>query len=241
MGDFGNRMGTTTHKRFASTLVQLRSYSTHQDQPGSHRVKFSPPSVRTVGILSIGVIAATLLTVGGTASAAPMGDVHACKNKATGIPRLVGYKTTCRTTETRIVWAQNGPTGQMGARGSDGTNGKDGTNGTNGKDGVNGKDGLRGLRGLPGVGTNGKDGTNGTNGTDGKDGKDGTNGIDGKGLEGPFVLDIGVKRLCKWEGAYKGYPVLKCSLSFPSAPTPTVSPTVTPTPTVSPTVTTSPE
>ncbi|MFI6741130.1 hypothetical protein ACIBI9_50120 [Nonomuraea sp. NPDC050451] len=143
---------------------------------------------RTLTLAAVGALAASLLTVGGVATASSAaGEVHACVHKKTRYARIVNPDTKCRKTEERILiggasqtTVQQGQQGAQGAKGETGPAGPAGPQGPKGADGKNGLPGKDGKDGLPG-----KDGQDGKNGLPGKDGKDGLPGKDGQdGLPG---------------------------------------------------------
>ncbi|MFG6199117.1 hypothetical protein [Nonomuraea sp. JJY05] len=168
---------------------------------------------RTLTLAAVGALAASLLTVGGVATASSAaGEVHACVHKKTRYARIVNPGTKCRKTEERILiggasqttiqqgqqGAQGpkgetgpagpqGPKGEMGPKGPQGLKGATGPQGPKGETGPQGPKGADGKDGLPGKnGQDGKDGLPGKNGQDGKDGKDGLPGKQGeKGDQGP--------------------------------------------------------
>ncbi|MFD0887046.1 hypothetical protein ACFQ08_21070, partial [Streptosporangium algeriense] len=89
---------------------------------------FKVPGVRTLSVVAVGVLAGTMLTVGGSAVAAAAGsEIHACVNKKTRYARIVNPSAVCRTTEIRVTWgdgeggsqgiASSGPRGPQGAPG----------------------------------------------------------------------------------------------------------------------------
>ncbi|MGW6501149.1 hypothetical protein [Nonomuraea angiospora] len=162
---------------------------------------------RTLTLAAVGALAASLLTVGGVATASSAaGEVHACVHKKTRYARIVNPSTKCRTTEVRILIGgasqttvqqgqqgaqgakgETGPAGPQGPKGDIGPKGPQGLKGDTGPQGpkgADGKDGLPGKDGQPGKdgkdGLPGKDGQDGKNGLPGKDGEDGKNGLPGK-------------------------------------------------------------
>ncbi|MFI7424160.1 hypothetical protein [Nonomuraea sp. NPDC049684] len=169
---------------------------------------------RTLTLATVGALAASLLAVGGVATASSAAsEVYACVHKKTRYVRIVNPTTPCRKTEERIVIGgsttqlnggtsgpkgDQGPQGKQGLKGDTGAQGPQGPKGDTGpvgpqgKQGLPGKDGQDGKQGLPGKdgkdGLPGKDGQDGKQGLPGKDGKDGLpgkNGQDGKnGLPG---------------------------------------------------------
>ncbi|MDX3103559.1 hypothetical protein [Nonomuraea angiospora] len=150
---------------------------------------------RTLTLAAVGALAASLLTVGGVATASSAaGEVHACVHKKTRYARIVNPTTKCRKTEERILIGgasqttiQQGEQGSQGAKGETGPAGPQGPKGADGKNGLPGKDGKDGLPGKDGEdGKNGLPGKDGKDGLPGKDGKDGLPGKDGeRGPQGP--------------------------------------------------------
>ncbi|MGW2214980.1 hypothetical protein ACWCSD_08330 [Nonomuraea sp. NPDC001684] len=167
---------------------------------------------RTLTLATVGALAASLLAVGGVATASSAAsEVYACVHKKTRYVRIVNPTTPCRKTEERIViggsttqlnggtsgpkgdqgpqgkQGPQGETGPVGPQGKPGLPGKDGKDGLPGKNGQDGKDGERGPAGPQGPkGDDGKQGLPGKNGQDGKDGKDGERGPAGpQGPQGP--------------------------------------------------------
>ncbi|MFI6928021.1 hypothetical protein ACIBIZ_49385 [Nonomuraea spiralis] len=170
---------------------------------------------RTLTLATVGALAASLLAVGGVATASSAAsEVYACVHKKTRYVRIVNPTTPCRKTEERVViggsttqlnggtsgpkgdtgapgkpgaQGPQGPKGDTGAVGPQGKQGFPGKNGQDGKDGLPGKNGQDGQDGKQGIpGKDGKDGTPGKNGQNGQDGKQGLPGKDGKdGERGP--------------------------------------------------------
>jgi hypothetical protein len=158
---------------------------------------------RTLTLATVGALAASLLAVGGVATASSAaGEVHACVHKKSRYARIVNPTTKCRKTEERILIGgesttvqQNGsgPQGPQGPQGPKGETGPAGPAGPQGKQGIQGPkgdtgpQGKQGEQGVPGKnGEDGKDGKDGLPGKDGKDGKDGVTGHKGeKGDTGP--------------------------------------------------------
>ncbi|GAA2215501.1 hypothetical protein GCM10009850_109690 [Nonomuraea monospora] len=150
---------------------------------------------RTITLAAVGALAASLLTVGGvaTASSASAAEVHACVHKKTRYARIVNPTTKCRKTEERILiggsgtsttTVQTGEQGRQGERGPAGPQGKQGVQGPKGETGPVGPQGKQGVAGPQGPkGADGKDGLPGKDGKDGlpgKPGQDGKNGLPGK-------------------------------------------------------------
>ncbi|MEV3986513.1 hypothetical protein [Nonomuraea sp. NPDC049758] len=152
---------------------------------------------RTLTLATVGALAASLLAVGGVATASSAAsEVYACVHKKTRYVRIVNPTTPCRKTEERVViggsttqlnGGTSGPKGDQGPQGKQGPQGETGPVGPQGKPGLPGKDGERGPAGPQGPkGDDGKDGLPGKNGQDGQDGKQGLPGKDGeRGPEGP--------------------------------------------------------
>ncbi|WP_222871786.1 collagen-like protein [Nonomuraea sp. PA05] len=156
---------------------------------------------RTITLAAVGALAASLLTVGGvaTASSAAASEVHACVHKKTRYARIVNPTTKCRKTEERILiggsatsttTVQTGEQGRQGERGPAGPQGKQGVQGPKGETGPVGPQGKQGVAGPQGPkGEDGKDGLPGKDGKDGLPGKDGKTGATGpqgpKGDTGP--------------------------------------------------------
>ncbi|MFF4775244.1 hypothetical protein ACFY05_20540 [Microtetraspora fusca] len=169
------------------------------------------PGGRTIGVLSVGVLAGSLFAVGGMATASSASTaakvIYGCVNKKTGYVRIVNATTVCKPTEYKIYWNQAGTPGAVGVggTGATGAQGPQGPQGPRGLQGERGPAGPQGVKGEPGQnGQNGKDGApgakgdtgaTGPQGPKGQDGKDGTNGKDGapgakgekgdRGLQGP--------------------------------------------------------
>ncbi|MGV9325498.1 hypothetical protein [Streptosporangium sandarakinum] len=172
------------------------------------------PGRRMITVTAVGVLAGTMLTVGGGSAVASSADaeIHACVNKKTRYARIVNASARCRTTEVRVTWGGEGggsqgvstagpqgpqgpqgrpgpagPQGPQGPRGFQGKQGPQGPQGAPGKDGAPGAKGEQGERGLPGK--DGQDGAPGKQGLPGKDGQDGAPGKQGErgpqGEQGP--------------------------------------------------------
>ncbi|AQZ68299.1 hypothetical protein BKM31_48670 [[Actinomadura] parvosata subsp. kistnae] len=149
---------------------------------------------RTITLAAAGALAASLLTVGGVATASSAAsEVHACVHKKTRYARIVNPTTKCRKTEERILiggsststtTVQQGEQGRQGERGPAGPQGKPGIQGPKGETGPVGPQGKQGEPGPAGPqGPKGADGKDGKDGLPGKDGKDGATGP--RGPEGP--------------------------------------------------------
>ena len=92
---------------------------------------------RMFAIFSLGALAATI-SLGAVQFAAASGGstITACANKSTGAMRLLA-KGSCKKTERKVVWNQEGIQGQTGAQGIPGTPGVNGVNGVNKKSQIN--------------------------------------------------------------------------------------------------------
>ncbi|WP_211370302.1 collagen-like protein [Nonomuraea turkmeniaca] len=139
---------------------------------------------RTLTLATVGALAASLLAVGGVATASSAaGEVHACVHKKSRYARIVNPTTKCRKTEERVLigGGQSTTTVQQGPAGSQGPQGPKGEAGPAGPAGPQGKQGLQGPKGDTGPqGPKGEQGTPGKNGEDGKDGLPGKDGEPGK-------------------------------------------------------------
>ncbi|WP_277350207.1 hypothetical protein [Nonomuraea composti] len=152
---------------------------------------------RTITLAAVGALAASLLTVGGVATASSAAsEVHACVHKKTRYARIVNPTTKCRKTEERILiggsststtTVQQGEQGRQGERGPAGPQGKPGIQGPKGETGPVGPQGKQGEPGPQGPkGADGKDGLPGKDGKDGATGPRGPQGPQGpKGNTGP--------------------------------------------------------
>ncbi|WP_219506513.1 hypothetical protein [Nonomuraea ceibae] len=155
---------------------------------------------RSLALVSAGALAASLLTVGGVATASSVssaaGEVTACVHKKSRYARIVNPTAKCRTTEIRMIigGGETQPALSSGTRGQAGPRGPQGLQGPKGDAGPVGPRGPQGKQGLPGKdGAPGKDGQQGPAGKDGQDGKPGLPGKDGKdgqdGKPGPAGKD----------------------------------------------------
>ncbi len=151
------------------------------------------PGGRTIGLMTAGALAGSVLVLGGAATASSASDAafYACVNKSTRYMRLVNATTTCKPAETKVSWNRTGPQGPVGIggtgpqgpagpqglRGPQGMRGPQGLKGDTGPQGPKGDKGDTGPRGLPGE--DGKPGKDGKDGAPGKEGKDGAPGRDG--------------------------------------------------------------
>ncbi|MEV1167567.1 hypothetical protein [Nonomuraea sp. NPDC049784] len=147
---------------------------------------------RTLTLAAVGALAASLLTVGGVATASSAaGEVHACVHKKSRYARIVNPETKCRKTEERILiggtsttTVQQGQQGQQGEKGATGPQGPQGPQGSQGPKGATGPAGPQGPKGE--TGPQGPKGDDGKDGLPGKDGKDGLPGKQGEqGEQGP--------------------------------------------------------
>ncbi|MGW2159665.1 hypothetical protein [Nonomuraea sp. NPDC001699] len=158
---------------------------------------------RTLTLATVGALAASLLAVGGVATASSAAsEVYACVHKKTRYVRIVNPTTPCRKTEERVViggsttelnGATSGPKGDTGPQGKQGVAGPQGPQGPKGETGPVGPQGKQGLPGKNGQdgpqgpkGDTGPQGPKGDTGPQGPKGDDGKNGQDGKqGEKGP--------------------------------------------------------
>lgn len=181
-----------------------------------------PTAILATAVLAVGLSSVTTASAAQTAVA---GQVF-CVNKATKVVRAL---KACNPKTERTLTIQEAQQGiaSQGPRGERGLTGQQGQKGDPGRDGEDGKPGAQG-----------EPGTAGETGARGDTGPAGAKGDPGKGLDGPFVLDLqGVLSLCSWDGSVKGYPRLRCKsggLTPTPAPTPAATPTPTPTPTPDP-------
>ncbi|MGP3918775.1 hypothetical protein [Nonomuraea sp. 10N515B] len=113
-------------------------------------------SVTSLTLATVGALAASLLAVGGVATASSAaGEVHACVHKKSRYARIVNPATKCRKTEERVLiggGSQGTTTIQQGERGPEGPQGPKGETGPAGPAGPQGKQGLQGPKGDPGDG-----------------------------------------------------------------------------------------
>ncbi|WP_218006755.1 collagen-like protein [Microtetraspora fusca] len=160
------------------------------------------PGGRTIGVLSVGVLAGSLFAVGGMATASSASTaakvIYGCVNKKTGYVRIVNATTVCKPTEYKIYWNQAGTPGAVGVggTGATGAQGPQGPQGPRGLQGERGPAGPQGVKGEPGQnGQNGKDGAPGAKGDTGATGPKGEKGDTGpagpqgkQGEQGPRGL-----------------------------------------------------
>ena len=123
-------------------------------------------SVKTLGILTLSLAAAT------AASAAPVAsNIAACVNPSTGAIRIVASVAQCVAGETGTVWAVVGPVGATGVTGAAGAQGATGPAGATGAQGPAGATGAQGSTGATGpvgaIGTTGPAGPQGPAGATG--------------------------------------------------------------------------
>ncbi|MEV4890271.1 hypothetical protein AB0K48_12855, partial [Nonomuraea sp. NPDC055795] len=132
---------------------------------------------RVLPLAAAGALAASLLTVGGvaTASTSSAAEVHACVHKKTRYARIVNPATPCRKTEIRVLIGGGGGHSTSGVQGPQGERGPAGPAGPTGATGPTGPQGPKGVPGLKGA-----TGPQGPKGLDGKDGATGPKGADGK-------------------------------------------------------------
>ncbi|QYC45419.1 Collagen triple helix repeat (20 copies) [Nonomuraea coxensis DSM 45129] len=150
---------------------------------------------RALTLATVGALAASLLAVGGVATASSAGNqVTACVHKKTRYARIVNPTTKCRTTEIRVLIGGGseattnsvtvGPKGDTGPQGPKGDAGPQGPQGRPGLKGATGPAGPKGDTGP--AGPAGPQGPKGADGKDGLPGKDGKDGLPGKpGEQGP--------------------------------------------------------
>ncbi|MEU0094927.1 hypothetical protein [Kribbella sp. NPDC006257] len=104
----------------------------------------------------VGVLAASIITIGTVASAAaPEPTVNACVGKVTGLVRIIDLAKhqSCTSFEKPLTWNQRGlpgPTGATGAQGPAGATGPAGPAGATGPAGPAGPAGPTGARGPEG-------------------------------------------------------------------------------------------
>ncbi|WP_220504341.1 collagen-like protein [Microbispora sp. H13382] len=159
------------------------------------------PGGRTIGLMTAGALAGSVLVLGGAATASSASDAvfYACVNKSTRYMRLVNATTTCKTTETKVSWNKTGPQGPVGIGGT-GPQGPAGPQGLRGPQGMRGPQGPQGPKGDTGAkgdkgdtGPQGPAGPAGPRGPEGPKGDTGATGPKGdKGDTGPKG-DTGLK------------------------------------------------
>ena len=84
---------------------------------------------------------AALLAALAVAPSADAATYYACVAKKGGAIHLVGKRTKCRRSETKISFNSSGLNGRNGLNGNNGSAGKNGANGTNGTNGINSGEG----------------------------------------------------------------------------------------------------
>ena len=94
--------------------------------------------------------------------------IQACRNKSTGVLRVLAAGSSCHTGEASLSWDVRGPAGPAGPAGAAGAGGATGATGASGPAGPRGASGATGAAGAAG-----------TPGADGADGADGLAGADG--------------------------------------------------------------
>lgn len=77
--------------------------------------------------------------------------VHTCVTNRTGVVRIVGAATKCKSTEHALYWNQTGPVGPAGRGGATGAQGPTGGIGPAGAQGSTGDRGAPGPQGLQGA------------------------------------------------------------------------------------------
>jgi hypothetical protein len=109
--------------------------------------------------LALAVVAGVAYAGGGSSATAA---IRACRNKTTGLLRVVNAGANCRTGETLLSWNVEGPTGPSGPAGPKGESGVAGAQGGTGPQGDTGRTGPAGPQGAAGlIGTPGLDGPQG--------------------------------------------------------------------------------
>lgn len=159
--------------------------------------------MKILRVAAVGALAASLLAVGGSATAstaattaAAAGEVTACVHKKSRYVRIINATGKCRKTETRMKiggetvlqsTVSSGPRGETGPQGPKGDTGAQGPRGMRGPQGKQGPQGPQGPKGDTGPqGPKGEQGPKGDTGPAGPQGKPGTQGPKGeKGDQGP--------------------------------------------------------
>jgi hypothetical protein len=139
------------------------------------------PGGRTIGLMTAGALAGSVLVLGGAATASSASDAvfYACVNKSTRYMRLVNATTKCKTTETKVSWNKTGPQGPVGIGGT-GPQGPAGPQGARGPQGMRGPQGPKGDTGAKGdTGPQGPQGAKGDKGDTGPQGPAGPQGPKG--------------------------------------------------------------
>jgi hypothetical protein len=125
-------------------------------------------------VFAIGLLAAAIFATsvaGAQSKPGSAGAIVACKQKKSGLLRVVTSLAVCRETEVRLSWpvagqpglpGAKGATGDKGDPGSPGAPGAKGATGATGPQGPQGPQGVQGLQGAPGsAGVAGQDGAPG--------------------------------------------------------------------------------
>jgi Lamin Tail Domain/Collagen triple helix repeat (20 copies) len=123
--------------------------------------------------------ATTLAALGATGSREG-GTIHACKQKITGLLRVVSEPSKCTKRESPIAWNIQGPIGAAGPTGPQGPGGDPGPAGIQGEQGLPGPQGPAGPQGAQGPA--GSQGSAGPQGPTGPQGPAGPKGDPGSGL-----------------------------------------------------------
>ncbi len=111
---------------------------------------------RRVGIVALGVAAATTAATGTGVAAGVFGSpdangiIHACVDTTNGDTRVVTSAADCRTGEQALQWNQTGPQGPKGDTGAQGPAGPVGPQGPQGPKGDTGAEGPTGPQGPAG-------------------------------------------------------------------------------------------
>ena len=92
---------------------------------------------RLLAAFGLGALTASI-SLGAIQFASAAGDstITACASKTTGSMRYIA-KGSCKKTELRVSWNQQGPQGLPGTKGDTGSKGDSGANGSNGTNGQN--------------------------------------------------------------------------------------------------------
>ena len=109
--------------------------------------------------LALAVVAGVAYAGGGSSATAA---IRACRNKSSGLLRVVNAGANCRTGETLLTWNVEGPAGPSGIAGPKGDSGVAGAPGGTGPQGGTGRTGPAGPQGAAGlIGPPGLDGSQG--------------------------------------------------------------------------------
>ena len=109
--------------------------------------------------LALAVVAGVAYAGGGSSATAA---IRACRNKTSGLLRVVNAGANCRTGETLLTWNVEGPAGPSGIAGPKGDSGVAGAQGGTGPQGGTGRTGPAGPQGAAGlIGPPGLDGSQG--------------------------------------------------------------------------------